>query len=213
MHPERFESWLTVDHPRALLPARRIPHRPAWRGEARGHHARPFRSRPAGPRPCACHARDARADEDAARHRGEARHADACLWRDVAGRRRDGEARACGTRARQRAGGDRVAGTPRRRSRATTSEAPTRPVLPSSSSLAISSSPRRPSRCRCSSHGDARGRSGEAAQIAGAVSRARACGRRLRPRQMPAPHRAAARGGLRGADLSARRARRLLRAL
>ena len=114
MHPERFEFLAHRRHPRALLPPRRIPHRPARRGEPRGDHARPFRSRTPRPRPCACHARDARPDEDAARHRGEARHADACLWRDVAGWRRDGEARACGTRARQRPGGDRVAGTPRR---------------------------------------------------------------------------------------------------
>ena len=62
-------------------------------------------------------------------------------------------------------------------------------------------------------HGDAREEVAKLLRSHAAISRARACGRRLRARQEPAGDRAAARGGLRAADLSARRAGRVLRAL
>ena len=88
---------------------------------------------------------------------------------------------------------------------ATTRTRRIRPARRSSRCPATSSSPRRPSACRCSAIGDAARRDRKAAGLGRAVSRARASGRRLFARQGAARDRAAARGRLGRADLPARR--------
>ena len=212
MHPERFESWLTVGtHGLYCRPGgfHIDPHSAVNRAvitHAHSDHAR------------AGHDHVLATRETLALMKTRLGTAaklgtqSAWLRRDLAGRRRDGEARACRPRARQRAGGDRVARPPRRDLRRLQAER--RPDQSSLRACPVRSVRHRgdlrasgvqPWRCE--------GRSGKAAQIAEAVSRAGACGRRLRARQVPAPHRSPARGRLCGADLFARRARRLLRGL
>ena len=86
---------------------------------------------------------------------------------------------------------------------ATTRTSPIRPARRSSWCPATSSSPRRRSAFRSSAIGDAERRDCEAAALGRALSRARASRRRLFARQGAARDRAAARGRLRQADLSA----------
>ena len=90
-------------------------------------------------------------------------------------------------------------------SRAITSARRTRPACPSRSCPATSSSPRRPSACRCSAIPTPASEVAQAPRIRRAVSRARPYRRRLCARQGAAGHGAAARGRLRPADLPARR--------
>ena len=100
----------------------------------------------------------------------------------------------------------------RRRSPATTSAGPIRPRRRSSWCAATCSSPRRPSACRCSATSPTRARSAGCSPRC-SFHRSHAPHRRLRPRQDPAPDRAAARRRLRPADLAARRAEGHVRSL
>ena len=187
---------------RPVLQARRLPYRPGAAGRARRDHPRPFRPRPPGPWRGAGDPRDARHDAAALWRQFCAQHAGDCLWRGDPARRRHHQIpprRPCAGLGADRGHLQghlhrrvrRLQGCAGSDLRAVRGGAVRRLHHRGHVWLAGVS----PWRCRR--------RGQETAGVGGAVSRARASGRRLFARQGAARDRAAARGRLRRADLSA----------
>ena len=175
--------------------------------DAGADHARPFR-------PCALRPRLGAGDAADARHHGAALRRGFCR-RHAGGRYSARRSTSTASRvtfhpAGHVLGSAQIAvehdGTAHRRLGRL--QAAARPDLrcPSSRSTATSSSPRRPSACRCSAIPPTGDEIARLLQIGRAVSRARASRRRLCARQGAARHPADARRRLRQADLHPRRA-------